>query len=116
MLKTEDANHVAFEPVEVSRGSGKLFVQSVSRKNAVEGFKEINSLVKFRFFKSSDSFIIFKKSYVVKRSFFIVRGVVGCRLCPCVHVSNGMIQHAGVPIRTTCGISGLLSSRSVGGR
>src|SRR6056300_1104605 len=97
MLKIKDVNHVAFEPVEVSRGSGKLFIQSVSRENAVEGFKVIYSLVKFRFFKSSDSFVIFKKSYIIKRSFFVVRGVVGCRLCPCVHVRNGVVQYAGVP-------------------
>src|SRR5210317_1620803 len=98
MLKIKDVNHVAFEPVEVSRGSGELFIQSVSRKNAVEGFKEINSFVKFRFFKSSDSFIILKKSYIIKGSFFIFRGVVGCRPCPCVHISNGVIQYAGIPI------------------
>src|SRR6056300_1873112 len=97
MLKIKDVNHVAFEPVEVSRGSGKLFIQSVSRENAVEGFKVIYSLVTFRFFKSSDSFVIFKKSYIIKRSFFVVRGVVGCRLCPCVHVRNGVVQYAGVP-------------------
>src|SRR5210317_1983348 len=41
--------------------------------------------------------LLFLRSPTLSKSFFIVRGVVGCRLCPCVHVRNGVVQYAGVP-------------------